>query len=134
MPGLPIFNEVFLDEVRLPAANLVGDVNRGWGLAKVTLGNERVSLSSGGALWGMGPAADELFDVVRAAGGVTNPVMRQRLADLHIKAELLRPIRLRPVTARLTGAPPGAEASTPQTLPAHHAHRRLRLYTDPPAP
>src|SRR3546814_17374245 len=95
---------VFLDEVRLPAANLVGDVNRGWGLAKVTLGNERVSLSSGGALWGMGPAADELFDVVRAAGGVTNPDLRQRLADLHLQAELLRHHRPRTVTARIITA------------------------------
>src|SRR3546814_13455956 len=110
MPGLPIFNEVFLDEVRLPAANLVGDVNRGWGLAKVTLGNERVSRSSGGALWGIGPAADELFDVVRASGGVTNAVLRQRLADLHIEAALPRLIRLRTVTARMQGEHPGAAA------------------------
>ncbi|HLG00537.1 MAG TPA: acyl-CoA dehydrogenase family protein, partial [Acidimicrobiia bacterium] len=43
------FNEVFLDEVRIPAANVIGEVNRGWDLAKVTLANERVSLSSGGA-------------------------------------------------------------------------------------
>ncbi|HEY9555657.1 MAG TPA: acyl-CoA dehydrogenase family protein [Acidimicrobiales bacterium] len=130
MTGLPIFNEVFLDEVRLPAANLVGDVNRGWGLAKVTLGNERVSLSSGGALWGMGPAADELFDVVRAAGGVTNPVLRQRLADLHIEAELLRLIRLRTVTARIKGEPPGAEASIRKILADEHGQRMMRLAKD----
>src|SRR3546814_18334958 len=104
MTGLPIFNEVFLDEVRLPAANLVGDVNRGWGLAKVTLGNERVSLSSGGALWGMGPAADELFDVVRAAGGVTDPVLRPRLAHPHLAAEPLPPTRLRTAPPRHTAA------------------------------
>src|SRR5688500_4726199 len=80
MTGLHTFNEVFFDDVRLPAENLVGDENRGWTLAKVTLGNERVSLSSGGALWGAGPSAGDLLDEVRATGPVTDPVMRQRLA------------------------------------------------------
>ena len=107
MTGSHTFNEVFFDDVRLPAENLVGDVNRGWGLAKVTLGNERVSLSSGGALWGMGPTADDLLDLVRAAGGTADPVLRQRLAQLHIEHELLRLIRLRTVTARIKGEPPG---------------------------
>ena len=55
MTGAHPFNEVFFDDVRIPAENLVGDENRGWALAKVTLGNERVSLSGGGALWGRGP-------------------------------------------------------------------------------
>jgi alkylation response protein AidB-like acyl-CoA dehydrogenase len=52
MTGGHTFNEVFLTDVRIPAENLVGEVNDGWRLAKVTLSNERVSLSSGGALWG----------------------------------------------------------------------------------
>ena len=55
MTGAHSFNEVFFDDVRLPAENLVGDVNRGWGLAKVTLGNERVSLSVGRGALGAGP-------------------------------------------------------------------------------
>ncbi len=52
MTGAHNFNEVFLDEVRLPVANRVGEENGGWALAKVTLANERVSLSGDGALWG----------------------------------------------------------------------------------
>ncbi|MEO6317347.1 MAG: acyl-CoA dehydrogenase family protein [Acidimicrobiales bacterium] len=130
MTGSHTFNEVFLDEVRLPAANLVGDVHRGWGLAKVTLGNERVSLSSGGALWGMGPTADDLLDVVRAAGGVTDPVLRQRLAALHIEHELLRLIRLRTVTARIKGEPPGAEASVRKILADEHGQALMGLAKD----
>jgi alkylation response protein AidB-like acyl-CoA dehydrogenase len=130
MTGTPIFNEVFLDEVRLPAENLVGEVNRGWSLAKVTLGNERVSLSSGGALWGMGPAAGDLLDLVRRAGGVDDPVLRQRLAALHIEAELLRLIRLRTVTARIKGEPPGAEASIRKILADEHGQRIMGLAKD----
>ncbi len=130
MTGAHTFNEVFFDDVRLPAENLVGDVNRGWGLAKVTLGNERVSLSSGGALWGMGPAAGDLLDTVRAAGGAPNPVMRPSLAQLHIEAELLRLIRLRTVTARIKGEPPGAEASVRKILADEHGQRIMGLAKD----
>jgi alkylation response protein AidB-like acyl-CoA dehydrogenase len=130
MTGSHTFNEVFLDEVRIPAENLVGEVNRGWALAKVTLGNERVSLSSGGALWGMGPAAGDLLDLVRAAGGVADPVLRQRLAGLHIEAELLRLIRLRTVTARIKGEPPGAEASIRKMMADEHGQRIMGLAKD----
>jgi len=130
MTGTHTFNEVFLDDVRIPAENLVGEENRGWGLAKVTLGNERVSLSSGGALWGMGPHAGDLLDVVRKAGGVDDPVLRQRLAALHIEAELLRLIRLRTVTARIKGEPPGAEASIRKILADEHGQRIMGLAKD----
>jgi len=130
MTGAHMFNEVFLDEVRLPTANLVGEVNRGWGLAKVTLGNERVSLSSGGALWGMGPTAEDLLDVVRAAGGTSDPVLRQRLAALYIEHELLRLIRLRTVTARIKGEPPGAEASVRKILADEHGQAIMGLAKD----
>jgi alkylation response protein AidB-like acyl-CoA dehydrogenase len=130
MTGVHLFNEVFLDEVRIPAANLVGDVNRGWGLAKVTLGNERVSLSSGGALWGAGPNAEDLLSIVRAAGGTRDAVLRQDLARLHIESELLRLIRLRTVTARIKGEPPGAEASIRKILADEHGQRIMGMAKD----
>ena len=55
MTGTHTFNEVYLDEVRLPDDCLIGARGQGWTLAKVTLANERVSLSAAGSLWGMGP-------------------------------------------------------------------------------
>ena len=61
-------------------AHVVGDVNDGWRLAKVTLGNERVSLSGEGALWGRGPTADDVLGLVRAHGGADGALERQRLA------------------------------------------------------
>src|ERR1700749_1839738 len=90
MTGTHEFNEVILDHVRVPAANVVGTEHDGWRLAKVTLGNERVSLSGEGALWGRGRTTDDLLSLVRAHGGVTSPVLRQRLAALHIESEVLR--------------------------------------------
>jgi 3-oxochol-4-en-24-oyl-CoA dehydrogenase len=130
MTGGHTFNEVFLTDVRIPDANRVGDVNGGWSLAKVTLGNERVSLSSGGALWGMGPAAVDLLDEVRAGGGADDAIVRDRLAQLHIEAELLRLIRLRTVTARIKGEQPGPEASIRKILADEHGQRIMELAKD----
>jgi alkylation response protein AidB-like acyl-CoA dehydrogenase len=130
MTGAHTFNEVFLTDVRLPAANLVGEVNEGWSLAKVTLGNERVSLSGGGALWGLGPTADDLFDLVRSQGGVDDPHLRQRLAQLRIHDEILRLIRLRTVTAAINGEAPGAEASVRKVLADEHGQHIMGLAQD----
>ena len=127
MTGAHMFNEVFLTDVRLPAGQLVGEVDEGWALAKVTLANERVSLSSGGALWGMGPSAGDLLDLVRAAGGVTDPRLRQQLAALHVEAEILRLIRLRTVTSQIRGEQPGPEASVRKVLADEHGQHVMAL-------
>lgn len=130
MTGVHNFNEVFLDEVRLPAEALVGQVNDGWRLAKVTLANERVSLSSGGALWGMGPDATDLLEEVRQAGGTTDPIMRQRLAQMYIHHEILRQIRLRTITAAIQGRQPGPEASVRKVLADEHGQEIMALAKD----
>jgi len=130
LTGGHTFNEVFFDDVRLPADAVVGEVNRGWSLAKVTLGNERVSLSSGGSLWGMGPTGADLLDLVRAAGGTGDPHLRQRLAQLHITEELLRLIRLRTVSARIRGEQPGPEASIRKVLADEHGQAIMALAKD----
>lgn len=130
MTGGHTFNQVFFTDVRLPAENLVGTENRGWELAKVTLGNERVSLSSGGALWGNGPAAEDLLELVRDRGGVTDASLRQRLAQLHIEAEVLRLIRLRTISARIKGQPPGAEASIRKAMADEHGQHIMELAKD----
>jgi alkylation response protein AidB-like acyl-CoA dehydrogenase len=109
---------------------VVGEVGKGWALAKVTLGNERVSLSSGGALWGMGPTGADLIELVRAAGGTDDPLLRQRLARLHTTEEILRLIRLRTVSARIRGEQPGAEASIRKVLADEHGQAIMGLAKD----
>ncbi|MFM7509461.1 MAG: acyl-CoA dehydrogenase family protein, partial [Actinomycetota bacterium] len=94
------------------------------------LANERVSLSSGGALWGMGPTADDLFSIVRDEGGVSDPIMRQRLATLFIESEVLRLIRLRTVTAAVQGREPGPEASIRKVIADEHGQRIMELAHD----
>jgi 3-oxochol-4-en-24-oyl-CoA dehydrogenase len=130
MTGAHTFNEVFLDEVRLPAANVVGTVGDGWRLAKVTLANERVSLSSGGALWGLGPTGADLVSLVRDRGGLGDPVLRQRVVDLHIESEILRLIRMRTVSAAIRGEAPGPEASIRKVLADEHGQRVFGLAKD----
>jgi alkylation response protein AidB-like acyl-CoA dehydrogenase len=130
MTGAHTFNEVFLDEVRLPAANLVGERGQGWALAKVTLANERVSLSGAGALWGMGPTADDLVAAVRAGGGTDDPLLRQRLVSVWMEGEILRLLRLRTVSAAVAGAPPGAEASVRKALADDHGQHIMNLARD----
>jgi alkylation response protein AidB-like acyl-CoA dehydrogenase len=67
---------------------------------------------------------------VRSEGGVHEPVLRQRLAQLHIESQLLRLIRLRTVTARIKGEPPGAEASIRKILADEHGQRIMGLAKD----
>lgn len=124
------FNQVFFDGVRLPASLRVGDEGAGWRLAKVTLSNERVMLSSSGSLWGSGPSAAMLVDLVRADGGVGDPRLRQRLAALHCEAEVLRLNRLRTLSAGLAGRTPGPEASIQKVMADEHGQHVMELAKD----
>ena len=130
MTGAHVFNEVFFTDVRLPAENLVGDLHDGWRLAKVTLGNERVSLSTGGVLWGGGPTALELLAAVRSRGAVVDPTMRQRLASVYIEHTLLELVRMRTLTARLKGEEPGPEASIRKLMGDEHGQHVMLLARD----
>ena len=124
------FNQVFFDDVRIPADLLVGGEGDGWRLTRMTLSNERVSLSSAGSLWGEGPSADNLLDLVRQAGGTDDPVLRQRLAALYCESEVLRLNRLRTLSARLAGRTPGAEASIQKAMSDEHGQHVLEAAKD----
>jgi len=121
------FNQVFFDDVRLPAHHLVGEEGEGWRLTRVTLANERVSLSSAGSLWGAGPSAEDLLDLVRSGGGCDDPVLRQKLARLKCDAEVLRLNRLRTLSAQLAGRTPGAEASIQKAMADEHGQHVMEL-------
>jgi alkylation response protein AidB-like acyl-CoA dehydrogenase len=127
MTGTHEFNEVFFTDTRVPAANVVGVEHDGWRLAKVTLGNERVSLSGEGALWGRGPTAADVVSLVRAHGGTSDTILRQRIAQLYIEAEVLRLIRLRTVSARVRGHEPGPEASVRKALSDEHGQHVMSM-------
>ena len=128
MTGDHAFNEVFFSDVRIPADHLVGEPNRGWRLAKVTLGNERVSLSGEGALWGRGPTAADL--VARSRGQALRPLQRDALVRVWSEGKVLSLLRDRLVAAALRGRPPGPEASVRKALADDHGQHVMGLAKD----
>ena len=125
MTGDHAFNEVFFDEVRIPADHLIGEVNEGWRLAKVTLGNERVSLSGEGALWGRGPSANDLVNL--AKGESLTALQRESLVKCWSHGEILRLLRIRTLSAVLAGREPGPEASVRKALADDHGQEIMGL-------
>jgi alkylation response protein AidB-like acyl-CoA dehydrogenase len=121
------FNQVFFDNVRIPASLRVGDEGDGWRLAKVTLSNERVSLSSAGSMWGVGPSSDQLIELIRDGGGLSDPVLRDQAVRVHIEAELLRLNRFRSLSATLQGKTPGPQASIQKIMADDHGQHVLSL-------
>jgi alkylation response protein AidB-like acyl-CoA dehydrogenase len=130
MTGDAGFNEVFFTDVRVPAENLIGEENLGWGMAKTTLANERVSLSTGGGLqWGYGPSARDLVAHFRARGGLLDPVARQEVARAYIEGEILRYHRMRMISAAVNKKP-GPDASLRKALADPHGKRVFTLAKD----
>jgi alkylation response protein AidB-like acyl-CoA dehydrogenase len=106
MTGESHFSEVFLDEVRVPSANLLGGADNGWAVAQTTLNSERSSIAGG-----IGATPASLIDLARRMGTNRDAVLRQRIVDAHVRSEVLRFLRYRSQTALSQGRRPGAEAS-----------------------
>jgi alkylation response protein AidB-like acyl-CoA dehydrogenase len=81
MGGEVDFNEVFLDEVRIPDAWRIGAEGDGWRVAGSSLAGERAMVSgSGGGLRIGGASAERLVERAKALGATHDPLVRQRLA------------------------------------------------------
>ena len=101
-------NEVYLDNVRVPAANLVGELHKGWTCGKYLLGHERTGIA------GIGSCKQQLARVrgVAARQGVADdPVLRRRMAQFEAELMALEFTGLRLMSANQRGRVPGIEAS-----------------------
>ena len=108
--GSAEFNEVYLQNVRLPDANRIGEVGAGWQVAISTLMNERFSASSGR------PSFADLLDLVQRTeledrAAINDPAICGRLADWYVAEEGVRLTFARSVTALSKGQEPGPQAS-----------------------
>ena len=114
MTGSSEFNEVFFEDVRVPAGNILGDVDRGWYGAVQTLDIERSSI---GALVGQRQAVEDLIAYAkehRADGSSRldpNPLVRYDLADRYIETLAGRMLAYRIVSMQARGQTPNYEAS-----------------------
>jgi alkylation response protein AidB-like acyl-CoA dehydrogenase len=118
------FNEVFFDDVFVPDADVVGDVNRGWLVARATLGNERVSIG-GGSGGAVGFSPDDLVKLLDAAPNGANYVRRagESIAETHT----LRLLNLRRASRAIAGAEPGPEGNVTKLLVAEAGQRITEL-------
>jgi alkylation response protein AidB-like acyl-CoA dehydrogenase len=119
MTGRAGYYEVYLDSVRVPKANLMGQENQGWYVALTTLNFER---SAGGAL--VVAARHVLEDLVQFAREtkrsgqplIKDPIIGRKLAQLTIEAEVAKLLSYRPVWMAICGQLPSYEASVAKTF------------------
>ncbi|MFJ8556306.1 acyl-CoA dehydrogenase [Streptomyces microflavus] len=118
--GEALFNEVYFDDVLLPADAVVGEVGGGWRVARNTLGNERVHM------------ADQMtFDsglealIARSAG--LDDTTRARIGALAAEAHALACIGLRTTLQQVSGLEPGAGASVRKLVQTVHQQKVAEL-------
>jgi alkylation response protein AidB-like acyl-CoA dehydrogenase len=109
------FNELFIEEARIPNDNIVGGEGNGWAVAITTLMHERATLAFGLQV-AVKIALGELIErarETRSNGGsaAEDPLIRDRLAQLYIESEVLRLNAYRGLTAQMKYGVPGPEGS-----------------------
>ena len=156
MNGHASFNEVFLDDARVPVANVVGEVGHGWSVAQATLAHERRYTVMGsatplpdtggravGEAWAERAVVYEpykwypqragRFDLVvgraAATGAGTDPVVRQEIAHLVGLARSASWTAQRARAARALGRPPGPEGSLGKLAASQVARASSRVHT-----
>ncbi len=106
-------NEVFFTDVRVPAANLVGEENMGWTIAKFLLGHERTNIAGVGFSM---KALEEVKALARRTKRngkplIENPLFAARIADVEIELEAMKITNLRMLYTAQTQGAPGPETS-----------------------
>ena len=159
MNGRASFNEVFMTDARVPDDNVIGDVGEGWGVALTTLAHERglatafagrMPAGAAGAGRTVREAAAEAAEYAktyewypqragrpdlvvpraRDTGRAGDPVIRQRIADVHAFERAARWNVERTRAARAAGRPPGPEGSLAKLCGSEIARRAARVHAE----
>jgi alkylation response protein AidB-like acyl-CoA dehydrogenase len=131
MNGGSGFNEVYFTDVRVPATNVVGQIDDGWRCAIAMLANERVAIGAGGAgggaRRGAGDGIGAMVALARRRGLIDDPVIRQGLVDVYIRQRIMSFIGLRIRAAVQSGKAPGPEGSIAKLAGALLSQRTSNL-------
>ena len=120
------FNEVFFDDVFVPDTDVIGDVNKGWLVARATLGNERISIGGGSGA----PTGFTTADVVALLDQAPPAVAAAHLHETgRVIAETLTlpMLNLRRVSRAIAGTEPGPEGNVTKLLVAEQSQRLTEL-------
>jgi alkylation response protein AidB-like acyl-CoA dehydrogenase len=109
MTGSSEFNEVFLDDVRVPVANLVGEEGRGWEIAQTTLAHERGTSPRQLVIHRM--LLEDLIRLARERERAGASDLRQDVAAAAIEVEIAKLNNWRTLTRLVRGEPLGPESS-----------------------
>ncbi len=124
LTGAAMFNEVFFDAVFVPDDCVIGDVDDGWRMARMTLANERVSMSSG-STFGIG--VESLLRLAGRLGDALTASAEARVGALLAEAQSLRLMTHRSTLLSLAGSDPGSGSSLRKLLGAEHEQRVQEL-------
>jgi alkylation response protein AidB-like acyl-CoA dehydrogenase len=123
--GNVMFNEVFFDNVRVPATNIVGEENRGWYIATTTLDFERASAI--GAVVALRQTVEQLIRIAKEGGEMStlsrNPGLRGELADRMIEVQVTRLMAYQIVSMLGRGLIPNYQASMLKTFATETVQR-----------
>ena len=125
MNGSAHFNEVFFNDVRVPAANAVGDVNGGWGPARTVLLNESAFIGDRKGTSIMAP----LSELARRHGRHGDPLVRQRLVDAWAREQMQRWMGETIQNAVRRGEPPPIDPGIMKLFAAESKRRSGELAT-----
>ncbi|MFB4311214.1 acyl-CoA dehydrogenase [Actinomadura sp. GTD37] len=116
------FNEVFFSDVFVPDADVVGEPNKGWTVARATLGNERVSIGGGVG----GPPGPDAVALYREHGDRV-PAAAERVGAYLAEEQALRLLNLRSAERAVAGGEPGPEGNITKLVLAEHGHATADL-------
>jgi alkylation response protein AidB-like acyl-CoA dehydrogenase len=123
------FNELFIEEARIPDELVVGGGGNGWKVALTTLMNERAGL--GFALQvRLRQQLDDLIAIAAGSGQLEDPLLADAIADLHVRCESIRLLAWKGLTDIERYGQPGPEGSLVKWLWSDTNQRLVQLAAD----
>ncbi len=123
------FNEVFFTDARVPAGDVVGEVDNGWAVAMTVLGYERGE-NTATEIIRFEAECERLIALAKERGRHRDLLVRQRLARCHMKVQIMRYLGDQVKDDLLAGRPPGPGASINKLVWSEYHQEATELAMD----